>query len=158
MLRTGNITALALVACLAAACDRGPETIKKRSDRFARLVEKMPISDGRVQGTYTFDLSNMGPDRLEQLGVTGLSGGGRPISMAANQNSDAVRKEFDAARVGPRGLLIIAQSSVLLRIPTRSHQSASDAVQNGYSRTDSWVASRAANGRKWMVCETAGFS
>lgn len=122
---------LVVLAYFAAGCDRGPETIEQCSARFARLAEDMPISAGRVHGIYTFDLSNMDANRLEQLRATGLNGGGRPTFMATNQVADAARKEFDASPPGPRGSLMIAQSTVLFRIPTGPRLTASQAVREG---------------------------
>lgn len=133
MSRFWKVGPILLVACFTSACDSGPETVERCIARLQPVSEKMPASASRVDGTYTFDLSDLTQNQLEQLGTAGLGGEGRPMFMATNQSMDALRKRLEETPVGPRGLLIAAQSSVLFRVPKRSHQSASDAVQEGCS-------------------------
>ncbi len=131
MLQLRRAASLMLVMCLATACDGGHESLEQCSIRFARLAGDIPIFAGEVRSTLTFDLSKMDEDQIEQLTVNGLGGRGRPILMAANQDTDASRKEFSQAPVSPRGLLRIARSSVLFRVSTGPHRSVSDAVREG---------------------------
>ena len=133
MLRFRNAASLLIVVCLAPACGRdpGPEPIEQCLARFAKVAQDLPIPAGRVYGNYTFDLSKMDRDRIEQVMVTGVNGEGRPRLMAANQDSNALRKKFSAVPLSQRGLMLIANSSVLLRMPTGPHQSASEAFREG---------------------------
>lgn len=133
MLQFRNASSLLLMACSTVGCGGGAETIEQCSARFTRLAETMPVSGGSVHGSYTFDLTKMDRDRMTQLTVDGLRGRGRPRLMAANKHSEALQRQFNAASLSPRGLLMIAGQTVLFRIPSGPHPSASDAVRHGCS-------------------------
>lgn len=53
--------------------------------------------------------------------------------MAANQDSNALREKFSAAPLSERGLLLIANSLVFLRMPTGPHHSVGEAFREGCS-------------------------
>lgn len=120
-----------LMVCLAASCHSGPETVEQCVNRFKKMAKTMPVSAGRVHGSYTFDLSEMDRDDLQHLTAAGIGNGERPILMAANRDSDASRKTFYGAPLTSRGLLRIAGRSVLFRIPSGLQRSADDAVEKG---------------------------